>query len=150
MKRLFAIALCCIAFGIGIGHRDAIAQGNSSSASALPRVGSWGNRIDIAATNTGQVGPIFVPASTVTANRFEIFIVTAGVTCGTAPVLSIRDVTTSTNLNSQTITNGSNNIDSGVINVPIPGGDQIIISLTTGASGCGTTPSGISWNVSYR
>lgn len=115
-----------------------------------PRIGSWSNRIDAAATGTGQASDIITPYTQITLVRFAGFAQTAAATCSTSPVLSLQDIVTGSNVASITFSNGVINADAGALNLPIVASHGIEANWTTAAGTCGTVPSGIHFNVQYK
>lgn len=118
-----------------------------------PRIGTWSNRLDLAATTANtQATAFFAPATPITITRFSGFATTVGVTCSSAPVLTIRDLTTSTSIASGSITfsNGIASADTGAIATAVPAGDLLTVAWTQAAGTCGTTPVGVTFNVQYK
>lgn len=75
-----------------------------------------------------------------TIKRFTYNLAQSPAGCATSPVIGIRDMTSSTNLQTSTITNGATIgfVDSGVISVATTAGDKIMVGVITGEAGCGT------------
>jgi hypothetical protein len=84
-----------------------------------------------------------------TLTRFTSFVTTAGVTCTTGGVLSIFDLTATSDLATLTLTNGTNYFDSGVLAVAVVAGHNIQFRVKTAGTGCATFPGGINWNMEY-
>lgn len=73
--------------------------------------------------------------------RFTYVVNIAAVGCGTNAVLGVRDLTSSTNLFTSTVTGaGATFIDSGNLSTPMTADHAFLIGTLTAASGCGTNP----------
>lgn len=112
---------------------------------------TWSNNANgYSSQYIGPVAAYFTPVSAVTIRRFQMYYITTGVGCTTAPVIAVYDSTTSTPVASFTISNGTGIFDSGAISVNIAAGDVLQVRYTTAAAGCTTLPSNDTFTVQYQ
>ena len=74
--------------------------------------------------------------------RFDYFLGQSPTGCSTAAVIGIRDITSSSNIYTVTISNGASvgYVDSGALSLAMTAGHQFGIGLLTSGSGCSPTP----------
>ena len=121
------------------------------TASISGAIYTWSNAFNLGAQFNAVATSQFAPDTAVTITRLRFHVTTAGATCSTAPVFSIQDTSNGfANLASLTISNGTNDFDSGAISVAVTSGHVLQGAWSTAASGCGTNPSGPSFTMSYR
>ena len=91
--------------------------------------------------NAAAVCNLFILPSGHTLVRLVYQLFTSPSGCSTAAVLGLRDITSSTNIGTLTVTNGLGTglIDSGPLSVATTGGDQFQLGLITAEAGCSVT-----------
>jgi len=110
----------------------------------------WSNAIDYLLTSAGSAEGFSVPfANAATLTRFQLYTATAGAGCSTAPVMAVRDLTTSTNLATMTLANGTATFDSGVLSGAIVSGHTIQLYISTPSIGCSTQWAGLRYMIQY-
>lgn len=87
-------------------------------------------------------------AHTITRFRLQAGAGAAG--CTTSPIVSVKDLTSSTILTSLTITNGPTTFDSGAISISTTAGHAFGIRLTTAAVGCTSQANLTQMDVAYQ
>jgi hypothetical protein len=121
----------------------------AASGGVSESVFSWGAGV-IGNLQTGPTCPsvlssascaetVFAKAHTLV--RLTFILTQAPATCSPNAVVSLRDVTSSTNISSITVSQASAQfVDSGTLSVAMTAGDTFTLGPTTAAAGCGTQP----------
>lgn len=107
---------------------------------------SWGSLIVNLTNNTPcPTGANYcsetVFAKSHTVVRLSYTVTTAAAACSTNAVVGVRDVTSSTNVSTLTVTQSTGTfVDSGAISNAMTAGDVFILGMITAPVGCGTFP----------
>lgn len=89
--------------------------------------------------------------NTHTITRLKVILSPQDAGCTTLPIISVQDLTTSTNLTNLTIPNGTNGpVDSGALSITTTAGHDFMVGETTFSSGCTTTGSYSNITVTYQ
>jgi hypothetical protein len=99
---------------------------------------------------TGQAAAAYTPLAAITIKRLQMYYITAGVGCSTAPVMALWDASTSLTLTSFTITNGTQTYDSGSLTINVAAADVLQMRYTTAGVGCSTNAANSTFTVQYQ
>lgn len=105
------------------------------------------NGVLLQSTNGCAVRWFWANAHTIT--RFRM-VLGSSAGCTTAPVVSVKDLTSSTVLTSLTQVNGTQTYDSGALSISTTAAHAFGLGLTTAGVGCTTTPDLIQADVTYQ
>ena len=111
-----------------------------------------GNAGACTAGSGGTSCAFFILANAHTLTRFSFNLGVTATTCSTQAVIGVRDVTSSSNLTTSTISNSQalGLVDSGAISVAMTAGHTFFVGLITASSGCAGNPQFGSLSMVYQ